>query len=184
MDWLNTNSGAVQALSTIVLVAITAWYAVRTHQMAETMKAQLDEAKRNREFEIEGLRAALIALIEHLAAVLRHLPTGEDLNSVKVAYAMQATTGELRNLIELVARAAPEHVIDANMAAQGFYWFAALARNGGAASDGSPDRGAFPKDEFVHLYGQTAECLHRIHRHLLGLPPDGVGIVTDGELPI
>ena len=33
ITWLNTNSGAITALATVVLVGITAFYAWVTHQM-------------------------------------------------------------------------------------------------------------------------------------------------------
>lgn len=173
MDWLNHNGVGVQALSTVVLVVITAWSTLRTQQMAATAKKQLDEAKQSRAFEIQGHRAALIALIDQLVAVIRHFPTGNDLSPEQFARAAQATTGELRDLIELVARVAPDRLDDATKATQYFYWFAALARNGGVARDGSVDRGSFPREEFARLSGEAAEHLFRIHRHLLGRPLDG-----------
>jgi hypothetical protein len=36
IDWLNANAGAVQAMATIVLVAITAWYAHLTLRLARS----------------------------------------------------------------------------------------------------------------------------------------------------
>jgi hypothetical protein len=47
--WLNTNSAAVQSLSTIVLVCITAWYAIRTHQLTSITQKQLELVRKAHE---------------------------------------------------------------------------------------------------------------------------------------
>jgi hypothetical protein len=61
LDWLNQYSAAIQALSTVVLVVITAWYAVRTHQLATFTGEQLHLAKRTLEPDVKvGLRVALV----------------------------------------------------------------------------------------------------------------------------
>ena len=39
LDWLNLNSGAIQALSTVVLVVVTLGYVLLTRQMVQAMKA-------------------------------------------------------------------------------------------------------------------------------------------------
>lgn len=39
---LNENAGTIQAISTIVLVAITAWYAVNTHKLTAITRKQVD----------------------------------------------------------------------------------------------------------------------------------------------
>ena len=41
INLLNQNSGAIQAISTIVLVVITIWYAVSTKRMANLMRDQI-----------------------------------------------------------------------------------------------------------------------------------------------
>lgn len=41
INFLNQNSGAIQAISTIVLVVITAWYAISTKRMANLMRDQI-----------------------------------------------------------------------------------------------------------------------------------------------
>jgi len=40
-DWLNANSGSVQALSTIFLVGVTIWYAKSTKEMSDVMRKQV-----------------------------------------------------------------------------------------------------------------------------------------------
>lgn len=41
LQWLNANSAAIQAVSTVVLVVITSWYALRTHQLTSLTNEQL-----------------------------------------------------------------------------------------------------------------------------------------------
>ncbi|WP_183360872.1 hypothetical protein [Geomonas limicola] len=41
MQWLNTNSAAIQAISTVVLVLVTSWYALRAHQLTSLTNEQL-----------------------------------------------------------------------------------------------------------------------------------------------
>lgn len=38
IEWLNTNAGAIQAVTTIVLVGVTAWYVVLTRQMVQATR--------------------------------------------------------------------------------------------------------------------------------------------------
>lgn len=42
LDWLNDNSGAVQGMATVVLVLVTAFYAVRTHHISKTARQQAE----------------------------------------------------------------------------------------------------------------------------------------------
>lgn len=44
IDWLNTNSGAVQALLVLVLVFVTAWYAWQTSEMAKATRVASEAA--------------------------------------------------------------------------------------------------------------------------------------------
>lgn len=39
IDWLNSNAGAAQALATVVLVAVTTWYALLTRQIVRATRA-------------------------------------------------------------------------------------------------------------------------------------------------
>lgn len=52
LSWLNTNAGAIQAGSTIVLVVVTAKYALDTNKIAGTAKRQIKQS----EDELEQLR--------------------------------------------------------------------------------------------------------------------------------
>lgn len=45
MKWLNQNSGAVQAVATVVLVAVTAIYAYLTRSISREMKSQREDAQ-------------------------------------------------------------------------------------------------------------------------------------------
>ena len=45
IDWLNTNSGAVQAIAIAVLVGVTWWYAKQTKKMAKEMERQRKEGR-------------------------------------------------------------------------------------------------------------------------------------------
>jgi hypothetical protein len=38
IEWLNTNAGAIQAVTTFVLVGVTAWYVVLTRQMVQATR--------------------------------------------------------------------------------------------------------------------------------------------------
>jgi hypothetical protein len=46
MDWLNTNAGAVTAVATLVLVAITGFYAWRTHTIANATRILAEETRK------------------------------------------------------------------------------------------------------------------------------------------
>lgn len=41
LQWLNANSAAIQAISTVVLVLVTSWYALRAHQLTSLTNEQL-----------------------------------------------------------------------------------------------------------------------------------------------
>ena len=45
IDWLNTNSGAVQAIAIVVLVGVTWWYAKQTKRIAEATNQQVKATK-------------------------------------------------------------------------------------------------------------------------------------------
>jgi hypothetical protein len=47
LDFLNENAGAIQAISTVILVVITAWYAVTTHKLAVATREQVDAYRRS-----------------------------------------------------------------------------------------------------------------------------------------
>lgn len=58
--WLNTNSGAVQAVSTVVLVGVTAWYVHLMRQQVETSRQDVETSRRlaaASEAQVELLRA-------------------------------------------------------------------------------------------------------------------------------
>lgn len=42
VEWLNHYAGAVQAMSAVVLLFVTSWYAFRAHQLTSLTKKQLD----------------------------------------------------------------------------------------------------------------------------------------------
>jgi hypothetical protein len=46
MDWLNSNAGAVTAIATLVLVAITGFYAWRTHTIANETRTLAAETRK------------------------------------------------------------------------------------------------------------------------------------------
>lgn len=52
LQWLNTYSAAVQAVSTVALVVITSWYAFRTHQLTSITNEQLELLRRSQEPEL------------------------------------------------------------------------------------------------------------------------------------
>jgi hypothetical protein len=41
ITFLNQNAGAIQGISTVVLVAVTIWYAISTKKMSDLMKSQI-----------------------------------------------------------------------------------------------------------------------------------------------
>lgn len=62
MKWLNDNAGAVQAIATIVLVVVTAWYVIHTRRMA---RKATDSARAADELVAES-RLARMAQFEPL----------------------------------------------------------------------------------------------------------------------
>lgn len=49
IEWLDAHSSAVQAVTTLVLVAVTIYYAVQTQSQAWAARSALDEMRRTRE---------------------------------------------------------------------------------------------------------------------------------------
>lgn len=76
---LNDYSGSVQAISTIFLVAITAWYVVLTRGLARAANEQL-QARRE---AAKARRQELQALTKFLIDALFSLPISSDGNSYK-----------------------------------------------------------------------------------------------------
>jgi hypothetical protein len=66
MAWLQNNSAAVQAVATIILVAITAWYAITTRSLASQAKRQADAAT-DAQPDLVRRHALLVARSELLA---------------------------------------------------------------------------------------------------------------------
>jgi len=61
LTWMNANAAAIQALSTVVLVLITGWYALRTHQLTSASQEQLALLRRAHEHDVEvTLSSALV----------------------------------------------------------------------------------------------------------------------------
>jgi hypothetical protein len=74
VDWLNENSGAIQAVSTIVLVAITGWYAWLTKRLASTAREQLDDSRTMRREQLQERSARLKAVLGRLQDSLAAIP--------------------------------------------------------------------------------------------------------------
>ena len=73
-EWLNTNAGGVQAITTIVLVFITAYYALVTAQMAGATHEAVKESARSREqAHRQHLDAALPVVVFQLFSVWERL---------------------------------------------------------------------------------------------------------------
>ncbi|MBM2810492.1 MAG: hypothetical protein HW416_1251 [Chloroflexi bacterium] len=49
LDWLNANGATVQAVTTVILVAVTGFYAWQTQKQARAARATIDEMVRMRE---------------------------------------------------------------------------------------------------------------------------------------
>lgn len=63
LQWLNVNSAAIQAVSTVVLVAVTSWYAFRTHQLTSITNEQLKLVRRAQEPDLKvTFRGALVPM--------------------------------------------------------------------------------------------------------------------------
>jgi hypothetical protein len=171
-EYLISNAVALQAIATILLMIITAWYAWSTYRMAKSVKMQLNESKQLSDAELNGQRASLCALIEYLVSIVRHFPCGEDLSPSYFKRAAQADANDLCEFIKLVAIIEPQQLNNARIATEGFYWFAYLSRNEGIAGHGSPERGKFPREEYIRRFEETSECLHKVHRKILVVSSD------------
>lgn len=63
LQWLNVNSAAIQAVSTVVLVVVTSWYAFRTHQLTSITNEQLKLVRRTQEPDLKvSFRGALVPM--------------------------------------------------------------------------------------------------------------------------
>jgi len=61
MEYLNSNSGAIQAIATVILVVVTAIYAWRTHVIAKATMKQADASMRMAE-EMRNARSPFITI--------------------------------------------------------------------------------------------------------------------------
>ncbi|MBP6697666.1 MAG: hypothetical protein KA175_08620, partial [Flavobacteriales bacterium] len=74
VDALNKNSGAIQAVSTVVLVGITWWYARLTRALSRTAHEQLQESRATRSDQTKERYAILQAQLAKMQDVLRRVP--------------------------------------------------------------------------------------------------------------
>ncbi|MBL0127860.1 MAG: hypothetical protein IPP83_10490 [Flavobacteriales bacterium] len=108
VDWLNKNSGAIQAASTVVLVAITGWYAMLTKRLASTAREQLDDARTMRTEQLQERSAQLNVVLTRLQDSLLNLPT----QSVSPRQIDQVLTNydELQRSLASLGQGLPEEV--------------------------------------------------------------------------
>ena len=83
VEALNKNSGAIQAVSTIVLVGITWWYARLTQRLARTAKEQLQESRDVRREQAQEELAGVKELLLQLSTALGETPTDASLIRIK-----------------------------------------------------------------------------------------------------
>ena len=74
VDGLNRNSAAIQAIATLVLVVITAWYAKLTRDLARTSLGQLEESRAVRRDQTKERSAILQALLSKMNEILLRVP--------------------------------------------------------------------------------------------------------------
>ncbi|MCL4280720.1 MAG: hypothetical protein KJZ58_00525 [Flavobacteriales bacterium] len=74
IDHLNENSAAIQAVSTIVLVLITGWYAKLTRDLSRTAHDQLEESKATRKAQEKERSAVLKELLLRMNERLAQIP--------------------------------------------------------------------------------------------------------------
>ena len=77
LRFLNENAGAIQAVSTVVLVAITWWYARLTQRLAQTAREQLAESRTVRQEQVGEKRAIIRAQLLRLVEALASVPEGQ-----------------------------------------------------------------------------------------------------------
>lgn len=75
-NWIIPVSAAIQAVATIVLVIVTAWYVRLTKRIVETGREQLSDARAILEAQTGIGRARLAALAARLLKSLEDLPDG------------------------------------------------------------------------------------------------------------
>ena len=71
---LNRNSAAIQAIATLALVVITAWYAKLTRDLARTSLGQLEESRAVRRDQTKERSAILQALLSRMNEILLRVP--------------------------------------------------------------------------------------------------------------
>lgn len=74
IDRLNENSAAIQAVSTIILVLITGWYAKLTRDLSRTAHDQLEESKTTRKAQEKERLAVLKELLVRINERLGQIP--------------------------------------------------------------------------------------------------------------
>ena len=73
INWLNTNSGAIQAISTLALVAITGWYAFLTFRLSKAARDQVELLARQNNSLLRERVAQVVTYANKILAVLSSL---------------------------------------------------------------------------------------------------------------
>ena len=102
VDWLNQNSGAVQAIATIVLAVLTGFYVILTGQIARAARDQVQQALGVQRAAATQARMQLDGLIIRLLVLLDRLP-GPEPNDTRIRGATLWTEEELQRFEHLTA---------------------------------------------------------------------------------
>lgn len=109
IEWLNANSGAVQAVATVVLVGITAWYVKLTRDLARTTREQLEHALQLRDEQQKESKTQFRTLIQSLIDTLEEFPERMPPPVPELTSVSLWTPEEELALVTLSARLLPQH---------------------------------------------------------------------------
>jgi hypothetical protein len=134
-DWLNANSGAVQAvtaiavaLATLALVALTAAYVVLTKRLAATTAAQLSAALETQKTFEKRAKRELAVLLQHFRQVLEKTPWWDE--ELKAAFPKQQlwTEEDIKTFQTLMTATGPGSAHLGRELAERLRWLLALQR--------------------------------------------------------
>ena len=118
LAWLDTHAGAVQAIATVVLVGITAWYARLTRKIAQAAAAG---AEIQRQAAV-AQRLRFLGVVARLELHLTRLP--DNPNESKLRNATLWSERDLDELLALAPNVGELAVIDAQTVALDLRWLA------------------------------------------------------------
>lgn len=123
----------VQALATVVLVAVTVRYVRVTQAQLDELRKSSDAAERMQQLQAALDRQELLALVGSLSAALESFPHGDQVNEALVSQAERWSAEDEQRLIELTRIVLPDRTANAHEAKSALTYLRLLQKGCGVS---------------------------------------------------